>query len=108
MSYKNNCFIFAAEIKTLVVVWTEWAVREVTNLNRLIIMEINNIGNNAGILWNVLNTNGKMTETKLKKESGLGSAEFYTALGWLAREGKINTEVEVKGSKSCEYYSLNA
>ena len=56
----------------------------------------------------MLNANGKMTETKLKKESGLGSAEFYTALGWLAREGKINTEVEVKGSKSCEYYSLNA
>ena len=71
-------------------------------------MEINNIGNNAGILWNVLNANGKMTETKLKKESGLGSAEFYTAPGWLARESKINVEVEVKGSKSCEYYSLNA
>ena len=81
---------------------------EITNLNRLIIMEISNIGNNAGILWNVLNANGKMTETKLKKESGLGSAEFYTALGWLARESKINVEVEVKGSKSCEYYSLNA
>ena len=71
-------------------------------------MEINNIGNNAGILWNVLNANGKMTESKLKKESGLGSAEFYTALGWLAREGKLNNEVEVKGSKTCEYYSLNA
>jgi len=81
---------------------------DLANLNRLIIMEINNIGNNAGILWNVLNTNGKMTETKLKKESGLGSAEFYTALGWLAREGKLNNEVEVKGSKTCEYYSLNA
>ena len=71
-------------------------------------MEINNIGNNAGILWNVLNANGKMTETKLKKESGLGSADFYAALGWLARENKINVEVEVKGSKSCEYFSLNA
>ena len=44
-------------------------------------MEINNIGNNAGILWNALNTNGKMTEAKLKKESGLASADFYTALG---------------------------
>ena len=53
-------------------------------------MEINNIGNNAGILWNALNTNGKMTEAKLKKESGLASADFYTALGWLAREGKLN------------------
>ena len=60
------------------------------NYSVKIIMEINNIGNNAGVVWNVLNANGKMTETKLKKESGLGSAEFYTALGWLAREGKLN------------------
>ncbi len=80
----------------------------VTNFKRLIVMEINNIGNNAGVIWNVLNTNGKMTESKLKKESGLGSAEFYTALGWLAREGKLVNEVEVKGSKTCEYYALNA
>ena len=71
-------------------------------------MEINNIGNNAGVIWNALNTNGKMTESKLKMETGLASAEFYTALGWLAREGKINLEVEVKGAKTCEYYSLNA
>ena len=33
-------------------------------------MEINNIGNNAGVIWNALNANGKMTEAKLKKESG--------------------------------------
>lgn len=71
-------------------------------------MEINNIGANAGIVWNVLNANGKMTESKLKKESGLAGADFYMALGWLAREGKLNTTTEVKGSKSCEYYSLNA
>ena len=49
-----------------------------------------------------------MSESKLKKETGLASAEFYTALGWLAREGKLNLEVEVKGAKTCEYYSLNA
>ena len=71
-------------------------------------MEINNIGNNACVIWNALNTNGKMSESKLKKETGLASAEFYTALGWLAREGKLNLEVEVKGAKTCEYYSLNA
>ena len=80
----------------------------ITNLNRLIVMEINKIGNNAGVIWNVLNANGKMTETKLKKETGLGSADFYTALGWLAREGKINVVVEERCSKSCEYYTLNA
>ena len=77
-------------------------------LTRLIIMEINNIGNNAGLVWNALNSNGKMTETKLKKETGLASAEFFAALGWLAREGKLNVETEVKGAKTCEYYSLNA
>lgn len=71
-------------------------------------MEISNIGNNAGLIWNALNANGKMTETKLKKETALGSAEFYTALGWLAREGKLNVVVETKGSKTCEYYTLNA
>ena len=71
-------------------------------------MEINNIGNNAGVIWNVLNANGKMTETKLKKVSGLGSAEFYTALGWLAREGKLNVVVETRCGKDCEYYTLNA
>ena len=69
-------------------------------------MEINNIGNNAGLIWNALNANGKMTETKLKKETALGSAESYTALGWLAREGKLNVVVETKGSKTCEYYTL--
>ena len=71
-------------------------------------MEINNIGNNAGVVWGVLNANGKMTEAKLKKESGLGSAEFYTALGWLAREGKLNVVVETRCGKDCEYYTLNA
>ena len=71
-------------------------------------MEIINIGNNAGLVWNALNANGKMTEAKLKKETGLASADFYAALGWLAREGKLNVETEVKGAKTCEYYSLNA
>ena len=71
-------------------------------------MEINNIGNNAGLIWNALNANGKMTETKLKKETALGSAEFYTALGWLAREGKLNVVVETRCGKDCEYYTLNA
>ena len=71
-------------------------------------MEINNIGNNAGLVWNALNANGKMTETKLKKEPGLASAEFFAALGWLAREGKLNVVTETRCGKECEYYTLNA
>ena len=43
-------------------------------------MEINSIGNNAGVIWNALNTNGKMTESKLKKETGLASrSEEHTS-----------------------------
>ena len=71
-------------------------------------MEINNIGNNAGLVWDALNANGKMTETKLKKETGLASAEFFAALGWLAREGKLNVVTETRCGKECEYYTLNA
>ena len=71
-------------------------------------MEINNIGNNAGLVWNALNANGKMTETKLKKETGLASAEFFAALGWLARAGKLTVVVETRCGKACEYYTLNA
>ena len=71
-------------------------------------MEINNIGNNAGLVWNALNANGKMTETKLKKETGLASAEFFAALGWLARDGKLNVVTETRCGKECEYYTLNA
>ena len=71
-------------------------------------MTIDIIGSNAGILWNVLNANGKMTETKLKKESGLASADFYTALGGFAREGKLSVVVETRCGKDCEYYTLNA
>ena len=28
-------------------------------------MEINNIGNNAGVIWNALNTNGKILTSSL-------------------------------------------
>ena len=81
-----------------------------TNINYetliFIVMEINNIGNNAGLIWNALNANGKMTETKLKKETALASADFYAALGWLAREGKLNVVVETRCGKDCEYYTL--
>ena len=41
-------------------------------------------------------------------ETGLASADFYTALGWLAREGKLNVVVETRCGKECEYYTLNA
>jgi len=86
--------------------WTDLCIFA-ANINiKIEIMEINNIGNNAGLIWNALNANGKMTEAKLKKETALASADFYAALGWLAREGKLNTVTETRCGKDCEYYTL--
>lgn len=50
---------------------------------------IKSFGNNAGRLWDILNTNGPQVQTKLLKKTDLRNEEFYSAIGWLARENKI-------------------
>ena len=50
---------------------------------------IKSFGNNAGKLWDILNTNGPQVQTKLLKKINLRNEEFYSAVGWLARENKI-------------------
>lgn len=52
-------------------------------------------GSNAGLVWNALNENNNLTVKALKKATKLKDKEIFAALGWLAREGKINlTETE--------------
>ena len=46
-------------------------------------------GRNAGKIWETLNTNGPLQETKLMGITRLREDEFYNAVGWLARENKI-------------------
>ena len=46
-------------------------------------------GNNAGKLWDTLDTEGPQVQTKLLKKTNLRNEEFYSAIGWLARENKI-------------------
>jgi len=48
-------------------------------------------GENAGKIWNALNEQGPLTETKLTRTTKLNDDEFYNAIGWLARENKIYT-----------------
>ena len=50
---------------------------------------IKSFGNNAGKLWDTLNTDGPQVQTKLLKKINLRHEEFYSAIGWLARENKI-------------------
>ncbi len=47
------------------------------------------IGLNAGLVWNSLNEGAKELKA-LKKATKLSEKDLYAALGWLAREEKIN------------------
>ncbi len=47
------------------------------------------IGSVAGLIWHALETSGGMTLAKLRKEVGAGELFFDWAIGWLAREDKI-------------------
>ena len=54
-------------------------------------MNVENIGNWAGLVWNALNESKKGLATKdLRKATKLKVNEMHCALGWLAKEGKLN------------------
>lgn len=60
------------------------------------------IGTHAGIIWNLLNDYQKWDVPMLCKASGLSDKEVYTAIGWLARENKI----EIDSSDNHEAFYL--
>ena len=51
------------------------------------------IGENAGAIWGALQ-NGAQGIKAIKKATKLKNEDLYMALGWLAREGKLNFCVE--------------
>lgn len=55
-------------------------------------MNVEVIGNWAGLVWAALNEQGKLGVKGLKKATKLKEKEIYAALGWLAREGKVSVE----------------
>ena len=51
---------------------------------------IERIGTNAGLVWNALNSLGKMDIKALRKATKLRSdKELFAAIGWLANEGNL-------------------
>ena len=53
-------------------------------------MNVQSIGECAGIVWRLLHGDNRRGEYKeLKEASGLRDRELNAAIGWLAREGKI-------------------
>src|SRR5690554_7868412 len=69
-------------------------------------MNKKSIGTNAGIIWNLLNNNQKWSIQQLRDASGLSEEEIYTAIGWLARENKIEMDNSVEGRQ--DYYLMIA
>lgn len=52
-------------------------------------MEKGKIGTDAGIIWQLLNEKGNVRIVDLKKATKKDIKDIYLALGWLARENKI-------------------
>ena len=59
-------------------------------------MDREEIGLNAGLVWNALNESEGLTLKGLKKVTKLKDKQLYGALGWLSREDKVTIE-EVEG-----------
>lgn len=47
------------------------------------------IGENAGAVWSYLSEAGEKSLKDVKKACKLTEKDMYAALGWLAREGKV-------------------
>lgn len=56
------------------------------------------IGESAGRIWNTLLGRGHTAVNILKKETGLDDRMLHLALGWLAREGKVEFEQNGKNT----------
>ena len=50
---------------------------------------VEEFGYNAGKIWDTLNTQGPLSETKLLSKTMLDERQLHAAIGWLARENKI-------------------
>ena len=57
-------------------------------------MNKNQIGTNAGIVWKLLSDNAHWEYDKLKHASGLSDRDLNAAIGWLAREDKIDFDID--------------
>lgn len=57
------------------------------------------IGAWAGLVWNALNEAEVLGLKQLKKMSKLKDKELFAAVGWLAREGKVEIQTNPDDEK---------
>ena len=63
---------------------------------------VNKVGRDAGKIWRVLDTWGEVDLTSITRLARIKEKDVYSAVGWLAREGKVNgnwTQQNVKKIK---------
>lgn len=63
------------------------------------------IGLNAGKVWKLLNDNKRWNYSDLKRASELSDRDLNAAIGWLARENKI--DFEGNSGDDCLFLSVN-
>ena len=54
------------------------------------------IGDNAGRIWDVLGRNNEIDINAISRVTEMEKMDCYSALGWLAREGKIAARISVR------------
>ena len=58
---------------------------------------VQQIGETAGAVWHVINDNGSLSLAKLVERVGGNRDVVMQAVGWLAREGKIDIAETKRG-----------
>ena len=70
-------------------------------------MNVQGIGENAGIVWRLLaSEHREWSYSEVKEATGLPDRELNAAIGWLAREGKLDIEETKAGRRNIIYLSL--
>jgi hypothetical protein len=59
-------------------------------------MLIQKVGETAGVVWHALEKSGPLKLSALKKQAKATETVLHMALGWLAREDKIEMTTEGK------------
>lgn len=71
-------------------------------------MNIQSIGESAGIIWNLLQSESRKWDyQEIKQATGLSDRIINAAIGWLAREGKLSIEENKVGRRNVLYIELN-
>ena len=71
-------------------------------------MNVQTIGENAGIVWSLLHgENRKWEYSELKAAAGMSERDLNAAIGWLAREDKVYFETMQDSGKEYLYLTMN-